>query len=180
MASTGYSVFIDGKIVEVDRIVTEGKELSEKSKKHLDYTYFYASTYEEKRLHYLDIKIDEITKKYNITDFIIENQFIGSNAKTGLTLAKVKGAVLYIGIENGVNVHHLTPTEVRKLLFNRGSASKEIVAAHIRRNYYDAGEFCDKYNKHKTDDKYDSLACGIALHKKLEIEVNTYKENNLI
>ena len=52
---------------------------------------------------------------------------------------------------------------------NIGSASKENVAKYIRNNYYDAGEFSDKYNKYKTDDKYDALACGIALLKKINI-----------
>lgn len=169
IASTGYSVFIDNKIVECDRIVTEGTELSEKSKKHLDYTYFLATKSEDDRIYFLSKIIDELTKKYNITDYCIEDQFIGKNARTGLTLAKVKGSVIYVGKDNNVNIHHLKPTEVRKYLMNIGSASKERVAKYIRDNYYDVGEFSDKYNKYKTDDKYDSLACGIALLKKKNI-----------
>ena len=169
IASTGYSVFVEDKIVDCNRIVTVGKELSKKSKKCLDYKYFFASTSEDDRIYYLSKIINEITKKYKITDYCIEDQFIGKNARTGLTLAKVKGSVIYVGKDNDVNIHHLKPTEVRKYLMNIGSASKENVAKYIRNNYYDAGEFSDKYNKYKTDDKYDALACGIALLKKNNI-----------
>ena len=83
IASTGYSVFINGEIVECDRIVTEGTELSEKSKKHLHYTYFLATKSEDDRIYFLSKIIDELTKKYNITDYCIEDQFVGKNARTG-------------------------------------------------------------------------------------------------
>ena len=66
IASTGYSVFIDNRIIECDRIVTEGTELSEKSKKHLDYTHFLATKSEDDRIYFLSKIIDKLTKKYNI------------------------------------------------------------------------------------------------------------------
>lgn len=172
IASTGYSVHIDNKIVECDRVVTEGKELSPKSKKHLDYTYFFASSNEDERIYYLCSVIDEISKKYNITDYCIEDQYIGKNPRTGLTLSKVKGAVIYIGMNNNIKIHHMKPTEVRMNLMGngRGNSSKQVVAEYIRKNYHDVGEFEDKYNKRKTDDKYDAMACGIALLNKLNKE----------
>ncbi|CEQ01594.1 Holliday junction resolvase [[Clostridium] sordellii] len=176
LASTGYCVIKDGEIIEVDRVVTEGKELSPRSKKHLDYTYFFANVSEDERLYYLACRLDEITKKHNITDFIIEDQYIGCNPKTGLTLSKVKGAIIYIGKHNGVNIHHLKPTEVRANLFKRGGSDKEMVARYIRNTYYDAGEFSKKYNKFKTDDLYDALGCAIAYCNKSKIRVKKKDE----
>lgn len=171
IASTGYSVHINNEIVECDRIVTKGED--RKSSKTPDgYTHFFSSSSEDKRIYYLCTIIDELSKKYNITDYCIEDQFIGCNPKTGLTLSKVKGAVIYIGMNNNINIHHMKPTEVRKYLMGtgRGNASKQVVANYIRDNYYDVGEFEDKYNKKKSDDKYDAMACGIALLSKLEKE----------
>lgn len=169
IASTGYSVHIDNKIVECDRIVTKGED--RKSKSIPDgYTYFFSSKSEDKRIYYLCSILDKLTKKYKITDYCIEDQYIGSNARTGLTLSKVKGAVIYIGMNNNVKIHHMKPTEVRKYLMGngRGGSSKKVVAEYIRKNYYDVGEFEDRYNKKKTDDKYDAMACGIALLNKLK------------
>lgn len=150
--------------------------MSPRSKKHLDYTYFFANVSEDERLYYLACRLDEITQKHNITDYIIEDQYIGVNARTGLTLSKVKGAIIYIGKHNGVNIHHLKPTEVRSNLFKRGGSDKEMVARFIKNSYYDAGEFCNKYNKHKTDDLYDALACAIAFCNKNKIHVRGKEE----
>ena len=167
IASTGYSVHIDNEIVECNRIVTKGEE--RKNKDIPDgYKYFFSSKSEDERIYYLCTIIDELSRKYNITDFVIEDQFIGNNARTGLTLSKVKGAVIFIAMKNKAHIHHLKPTEVRKYLMNMGSASKQRVASYIKENYYDVGDFEDKYNKRKTDDMYDALACGIALLKKLK------------
>lgn len=169
IASTGYSIHIDDKIVECDRIVTKGDDRKTSNIPN-GYTYFFSSKSEDKRIYYLCNIIDELTKKYNITDYVIEDQYIGNNPRTGLTLSKVKGAVIYIGMNNNIKIHHMKPTEVRMHLMGngRGNSGKKAVAEYIREKYYDIGEFEDKYNKRKTDDMYDALACGIALLKKLK------------
>lgn len=166
ISSTGYSVISKGKIIECNRIVTDKAEkASEKVKE--GYKYFYVSLNEDERIYYISSIIDELAKIHNITDFVIEDQYIGCNPKTGLTLSKLKGAVIYIGMNDNVKIHHMKPTEVRMYLMGRGSADKKTVAEFIRRNYYDVGEFKDKKSKTKTDDIYDSLGCGIALLNKL-------------
>lgn len=175
ISSTGYAVIIDGDIVEVDRIVTEGKELSEKSKKHLDYTYFFAKDCEDARLYYITKTLHDLIKKYDITDVVLENVFLGKSPKVGLLLSKLKGFVVHMSMHNKCNVHYLLPTEVRKFLFGKGKADKELVALHIRRSYIDVGDFSDKAGKNKTSDKYDALGCGIALYKKFDLNINTYE-----
>lgn len=166
ISSTGYTVLSKGKIIECNRIVTEKKEeVSERVKS--GYKHFYVSLNEDDRIYYISSVINELTKKYNITDFCIEDQFIGKNPKTGLTLSKLKGSVIYIGMDNKVKIHHMKPTEVRMYLMGKGSADKKAVAEFIRHNYYDVGEFVDKKSKVKTDDIYDSLGCAIGLVNKL-------------
>ena len=166
VSSTGYSVFINGDIKECNRIVTEKAE-SASDRVREGYKHFFVSLNEDKRIYYIASIIDELTKKYQITDYVIEDQYIGCNPKTGLTLSKLKGAVIYIGMNNDIKIHHMKPTEVRVNLMGKGSADKETVANFIKQNYYDAGEFKDKKSKTKTDDMYDSLACGIGLLNKL-------------
>lgn len=178
MASTGFSLIINGRIIEVGRIVTEKKEPSIKSKKHLNHIYYLASKQEDDRIYFINKIIRELIRQYNITDVVIEDQFIGKNARTGLTLSKLKGAVIFVAKDSETNIHHLKPTEVRKALMNIGNATKEKVAKYIKDNYIDVGEFSDKYNKHKTDDMYDSLACGIAFLRLHNIPLERVHNDN--
>ena len=166
ISSTGYTVISKGEIIECNRIVTDkANKASERVRE--GYKHFFVSLNEDERIYYIASIIDELTKKYNITDFCIEDQYIGCNPKTGLTLSKLKGSVIYIGMNNNINIHHMKPTEVRMHLMGIGSADKLAVANFIRNNYYDVGEFVDKKSKKKTDDMYDSIGCGVALLNKL-------------
>lgn len=168
ISSTGYCVISSGKIIKCDRIVTEKKDkVSDKVKE--GYSNFFVSLNEDERIYYISSVIDEITKEYNINDYVIEDQYIGNNPKTGLSLSKLKGAIIYIGMNNYINIHHMKPTEVRVSLMGKGSADKKMVADFIKDNYYDAGEFHDKKGRKKTDDMYDAIGCGIALLNKLYI-----------
>lgn len=176
VSSTGFCIIHEDKIVKCGRIVTEGKELSARSKKHLDYEYFYANPNEDKRMYYISMIIDNLIEKYKITDVVIENSFMGKNPKTGLLLSKLKGFSAQISMYNSCNVHYLLPTEIRKLLNNRGGSDKELVSLYIRRNYIDVGAFSDKPGKNKTSDIYDAIAVALAFSKKSGIEIkSTYK-----
>lgn len=173
ISSTGFSVIQDGEIVKCGRIVTEGKDLSPKSKKHLDYEYFYSNQHEDWRIYYISRIIKELIAEYDIDTLCIEDQYLGKNPKTALTLSKAKGSVVYVGLDSKAEVHYLKPTEIRKLLNNKGGSDKELVSLHIRRNYIDVGEFSDKIGKLKTSDIYDAIAVCLAFCKQNNIEVKS-------
>lgn len=178
ISSTGFCIVNNDKILKCGRIVTEGKILSSKSKKHLEYEYFYANPNEDNRIYYIASTINELIKQYNIDTICIENQYIGRNPKTGLTLSKAKGSVVYVGLDNNVDIHYLQPTKIRKLLNNKGGSDKELISLYIRRNYIDIGEFSDKTGKSKTSDIYDAIGVAIAFMKINGINIkSTYEED---
>lgn len=171
LSSTGYVVIIDGKIKECNRIVSESKDVNLKSKKLKDYYYYHSNSDEDKRLYQLIIVLEYLIKHYQITDVVIENQYVGCNPKVGLLLARIKGATTYIAKLWNCNIHSITPTEVRKIVMNKGKVGKDEIAEYIRNNYYDCGEFSDKTGKNKTSDMYDAIALGVAFCKLNNIEV---------
>ena len=120
---------------------------------------------EEERLHIIGKKIDELIKEYNVTDICIENSYKSVNIKTTQQLAKLLGISTYLGIDNGLEVHTVSPTVARKHILNKGNATKEEVANYIRENHWDMGEYSDKETKtiKKTSDIYDSALLGLFL-----------------
>ena len=45
------------------------------------------------KIHYIAKTIVEIAKAYNVTHVAIENSYVGANSRTGLTLARLYGAI---------------------------------------------------------------------------------------
>lgn len=175
ISSTGFCIIQNDKIVRFGRIVTEGKPVSTKSKKPLEYEYFYASESEDNRMYYMTTILEELIEQYDITDICIENCFFGKNPKTGISLSKLKGFTSHLGMTKICKIHYLLPTQVRKLLNQKGSSDKELVSLYIKRNYkIDLGIFSDKQGKFKNSDIYDAIAIGIAFARMNKIEL-TYE-----
>lgn len=125
------------------------------------------------RIYKIAVKCKELALEYKVDYIICENQFFGTNPKTGLTLSKLLGAVGYIAIESNIPIELITPAQGRKMLMNNGKAKKEEVANFIKENYIDIGEYSDKTIKtkgiQKTSDMYDSMAVGFAFIKKWKL-----------
>lgn len=100
---------------------------------------------------------------FNI-DLVMEDGFCGKNLKTGLTLAKLRGAIL--GRFPQFNICEYEPSAIRKALGLKGNASKEETAAEITFLYTEEcnriGPYSDKAGKNKTSDIYDAIAAGAA------------------
>lgn len=130
---------------------------------------------EFERIHEVAYKCKQLAFLNDVEYIICENVFFSGNAKTGITLSKLQGAIGYVAIELDKQIELLTPSQARKLLMNNGKAKKEEVANFIRENYIDIGEYSDKNVKtkgiKKSSDIYDSLAVAFAWMKK-------YKLNN--
>lgn len=103
----------------------------------------------------------------NIKEIAMEDGFSNSrNLKTGLQLAKLRGAIINHFLMNGVPVYTQEPSETRVNLGLKGNAKKEEVANKVLELYPDLinriGPYSDKANKKKTSDMYDSVCIGIA------------------
>ncbi|HBF6090135.1 TPA: crossover junction endodeoxyribonuclease RuvC, partial [Clostridioides difficile] len=68
---------------------------------------------------------------------------------------------------NNIEIEYMYPVSIRKYLMNNGKAKKEKVAAYIRENIIDIGEYINRTCKAKTSDIYDAIALGIAYLNKL-------------
>lgn len=111
------------------------------------------------------------TDFYDITDVILEDGFSGTNLKTGLQLATLRGAIIATFRLANLHVCHLKPTQIRQMLECGGKASKEDVAEVVTKTYQGTpmfdriGPYSDKQNKGKTSDIYDAISIGMAFIK---------------
>lgn len=160
LSSTGWNI-----ITHEDTILGHGR-ICTNAKKHTEF----------ERMQIVANEIKELIEVNSIDTVVVEDQFFAKNPKTGLTLARLMGCVIYVCMELEVKIELLTPTQARKILLGIGKSTKEDVAEFIRENYIDLGEFSDKKGKDKTSDIYDSLAISLAWNKKNNLN-NKYGNN---
>ena len=146
LSSTGINIIDENEnILMCDKICTDAKKNTE-----------------EERLYIVANTIKKIIEENNVDMVVAENQFFSKNPKTGLTLSKLMGAVIYVCQELNVQFQLLSPTQARKILCGDGKLKKEQMANYIRENYIDLGEFIDRNCIAKNSDKYDSLVISLA------------------
>lgn len=153
LASTGWNIITDeDEILACDKICTDAK-----------------SNTEIERIYIIANRIKELIKVNSVDVVVAEDQFFSKNPKTGLTLSRLMGAIMYICQDVDVQLELLTPTQARKILTGNGNLKKVDVAEFIRKNYIDLGEYSDREaitkGIEKTSDKYDSLAVSLAWNK---------------
>lgn len=122
------------------------------------------------KIHHIAKTILEIAKAYNVTHVAIENSYVGVNSRTGLTLARLYGAITSFLVENGINlIYTYTPSSWRKTAMGVGNKSKEgtyeWACSHLL-SKEEFGEFCTK-GKNKNDDIIDAIVMTYALYKRL-------------
>lgn len=126
-------------------------------------------------------KCKELILKYNVDYIICENSFFGTNANTGIKLARLLGSVSYVAIEMKKEIELLSPSQARRILTGDGKTNKEQIANYIRMNHIDLGEYCNKTVKskglEKNSDKYDSLCISLAFLRKYKLD-KKYKINS--
>jgi len=151
LVSTGWAVRKGRSILAVGRIQTTNK---------ID---------EDHRLYNICMELIEIAKEHKITRVAMETQFFGKNAKTGLQLSRLRGAIAFAFLIRNVNIVYKTPSEVKQSATTFGNAEKELVADEIRSIYKDSpciqdlAPYSDKANKNKTSDMYDAVAISHAV-----------------
>ena len=156
LSSTGYSIISSRKEIILSSRYTTKDNIPE-----------------NERIKNIVIELDNIFEiNGTIKEIALEDGFISNvNIKSGMKLAKLRGAIINHFMLKGVLVYTQEPTETRKNLGLKGNAKKEEVANKILEMYPDLidriGPYSDKNNKQKTSDMYDSVCIGIAhLNKK--------------
>lgn len=155
LSTTGYAV-IDMNTLElecIDKFTT--------SPKHSD----------DYRINEIVVKLLSVAAQYPIKYIILEDGFLGSNARTCIQLATLRGAIIGTFSLCKYCVYHMLPSEIRKAFGCGGRAKKDEVAQAVINMYpnndklNNIGPYSDKQNKNKTSDIYDAISIGIAFIK---------------
>lgn len=125
-----------------------------------------------------DFRINEIVTKlfciasqYPINYIILEDGYLGANARTAMQLATLRGAIMGVFSFNKYSVYHMLPSQIRKAFGCGGNAKKDEVAQAVIDMYPNnkkleiIGPYSDKQNKNKTSDIYDAISIGVAFIK---------------
>ena len=156
LSTTGYAV-INMNTLELEYI----SKFTTSSKNSDDY-----------RINEIITKLFSIAVQYPIKYIILEDGFLGSNPRTCIQLATLRGAIIGAFSLCKYSVYHMLPSEIRKAFGCGGNAKKEDVAKAIVDMYPNnkklniIGPYSDKQNKQKTSDIYDAISIGIAFIKK--------------
>ena len=126
---------------------------------------------DDERMNMIITKLFSVVSQYPIKDVVLEDGFLGKNARTCMQLSILRGGI--IGTFNfcKYSVNHFLPSQIRMELGVGGQAKKEEVAIAIQEMFKDnpviqaIGPYSDKKNKDKTSDKYDAVAVGVAYCK---------------
>lgn len=77
-------------------------------------------------------QLEEIIKKYNVTEMAVESLFFAKNAGTAIKVAEAIGAIKVCGLKNGLTVTEYSPLQVKMALTGYGRADKEQVEIMVR------------------------------------------------
>ena len=114
LENTGYGIIDSGKLIACGVIVTDNKS------KSVD------------RLGKIYHGLEEVIKKYAVTEMAIETLFFAKNAKSALKVAEAIGVIKVCGKNNGLAVAEYTPLQVKMALVGYGRAEKEQVEIMVR------------------------------------------------
>lgn len=150
VASTGYCVFHNNKLIKYGNIPTDKNDFDN----------------EDDRLNYIGDVIFYTLKEYDIKVVVMENQFIGNNVTTGMLLKKLSGVLCRV-CKDIDEVVYYTPAQWRKILgINKSKDKKQSAFEYVNQNVEEVHfEKLIKSGKKKNEDIIDSICIGLAYLK---------------
>ena len=107
-----------------------------------------------RRLHAIFVRLRELISKYGPDACAIETLFFSKNQTTALKVAEVRGVVLALAEEYGMNIHEFSPADVKIGVTGYGKSDKSAITKMIPLLVK-----IDRNIKH--DDEFDAIAVGI-------------------
>jgi len=86
-----------------------------------------------RRLHELVVRTRRLVDEHRPDVVVVEEAFYHESARSTLVLGHVRGALLVVAVERGVEVAEYSPREIKLSVTGRGGAGKEQVAFMVRR-----------------------------------------------
>lgn len=85
----------------------------------------------EKRLGDIGKELESILKTYKPDELAIEKLFFAKNQTTAISVAEVRGVILYLSFAHGLSIHEYSPPEVKLAVAGHGGASKKDIAMMV-------------------------------------------------
>ena len=113
-ATDRWSVVDEGKLVDFGVILTSAKQKS------------------AQRLLKIYNQLEEIIKKFKVSEMAIETLFFAKNAKSAIKVSEAIGVIKLVGVKNNLEVAEYTPLQVKMALVGYGRAEKDQVETMVR------------------------------------------------
>lgn len=151
---TGVAILKDGEPIYIGRIKTT------KNKK---------MQHESERILYIYEELSKLITEFQPNVVVIENQYASRlNAKTSLSLARIRGVIQLLCAQHHLPCYALEPKQIKKTVAGHGNADKKAIHDKIIDLFKECEivqqtikEFRDK-GKEKNDDISDALAIAYA------------------
>lgn len=110
------------------------------------------------RLEHIGTHIKHIIENYQPGMLAIENLFLSNNQKTAMRVSEVRGALLFVAREAGLEIFEYTPLQIKAAVGGHGKATKQAVIDMTSKLLVipDAPK-----GSKRLDDEYDAIACGL-------------------
>ena len=110
----------------------------------------------QQRLLEINNYLEGIIQKYNPNTVVCESLFVFKNHKTVISVAGVRGIILYLCGKYNIEFVEYTPIQIKSAVTGDGRADKKQVEFMVR-NIFKSNLFKDKI----LDDEMDAIAIGI-------------------
>lgn len=115
-----------------------------------------------KRLFLVGEQIKKIITEHKPTVLAIETLFLNKNQKTVMHVSEIRGAVIYEGLCNGLEIFEASPPEIKIATTGYGRADKNQVMRMVK-------ILVDINNSKKSDDELDAIAIALTAFAKIKI-----------
>lgn len=85
----------------------------------------------EDRLLQIGQEFEKIITMYHPHELAIETLFFTKNQKTIITVAEVRGVIIYLANKHGVSLFEYSPPQIKSAIAGHGGASKEDIALMV-------------------------------------------------
>lgn len=85
-----------------------------------------------KRLLTVYLGVEELIAKFSPDALSIEDTFVSINAKSALKIGQVRGVVLLLGEQKGIEIAEYAPRLIKQTVVGHGNAEKHQVAEMVR------------------------------------------------
>lgn len=106
------------------------------------------------RLLLLGDACEKVLTEYRPDAFALEKLFFNINQKTAMSVAEVRGLLLYLAEKHGLQIFEYSPQEIKIATTGYGNSSKKQVADMV-------GRLLQTEKRVRFDDEFDAIAVGL-------------------